>query len=522
MPDEGCAGGKSLGGFGVRRDPFGGFWSLVALCAAALAVRVAVARWLPSIIHQDEVFQYLEQGHRLAFGNGFVPWEYLVGSRLWLLPGFIGGVMWLCRLFSESPEFGLAIVAITMSLLSLVPVVCGFLWGRNVGGFLGAIAVGTLNAFWFEMVYFAPHALSETLAADFLVAGLYVAYPGGRPISRKSLFWGNVLLGFALVTRFQLAPAIGVGVIAICGREVRSRYPAAVLGLAVPILLSGLLDSFTWDWPFQSMVMNVWVNLIEGVASAHSVAPFYQYLAFLVTYWSGAFVLIVILALCGARKLPVLLLVVATAFASHTVLIHKEYRFIYPVLPLILTLAGIGSAEVVERVRAGLRTPILRSALVVGLPLFWVTTSAILARGREFYPLWYRDAGSIEAVRSIDADPAACGVALYPETVWDRSGGYAHLRRGLSLFGWADGVPQERTMAFNYMISYKAADFSGLGFQNEGCWQEPPGRTQIVGPICLWRRPGTCSPDAAPLLTAIPPTFLTRNHPDWFRRKEPK
>mgnify|MGYP001546447743 CR=1 FL=1 len=37
------------------------------------------------------------------------------------------------------------------------------LFRSNVTGPLGALAAGSLTAFWFEMVYFSGHALSETL-----------------------------------------------------------------------------------------------------------------------------------------------------------------------------------------------------------------------------------------------------------------------------------------------------------------------------------------------------------------------
>ena len=52
-----------------------------ALCLAgvlllALAVRLGAMLTQTYVIFADETFQYLEQGHRLAFGDGIVPWEY--------------------------------------------------------------------------------------------------------------------------------------------------------------------------------------------------------------------------------------------------------------------------------------------------------------------------------------------------------------------------------------------------------------------------------------------------------------
>jgi phosphatidylinositol glycan class B len=239
-----------------------------------------------------------------------------------------------------------------------------------------------------------------------------------------------------------------------------------------------------------------------------------------VTYWSGAFALIVGLAFYAGRRLPILLAVALTIVVVHTALSHKEYRFIYPALPLIMTLVGIGSAGIAQRLRTGVNIRPVRVALLLIVPLFWIVTSLILARSREFYPLWFRDRGSIEAMRMIDADPDACGAAIAPADMWDRSGGYAHLRQGVPLYGHSDADPAETVGAFNYLIAYKPSDFTNLGFTRLRCWTEPPGRTIVLNPICLWRRPGACIPDAAVPLTATPPVFLTQSHPNWFIKKK--
>lgn len=493
--------------------------ALLVIGALGLAVRIAAGLLLPDIIHQDETFQYLEQGHRLVYGAGLVPWEYIVGTRSWLFPGLIAGVMEIARLFDPSPEAATASVMIFMSILSLAPVVCGFLWGWRIGGLPAAVAAGALNAVWFELIYFSGHTLSEVLAADALVVGLYLAYPGAPETSWRRLALGGAFLGLALTFRVQLGPAIAVAGVAICGTSLKQRYLPLLAGAAAPILLSGLLDWVTWSWPFQSLALNLWINVAQGVAAQFSKSPLYQYLSLEVTYWSGAFVLIVALALVGARRLPVLLLVALTIYAAHTLLSHKEYRFTYPALPLIVTLVGIGSAMAAQRLVGPNPGRWGRLALLAGVPLVWAATSLILARGREFYPLWYRDRGSIAAMRIINRDPDACGVAIYSADLWDRNGGYARLRSGIKLLALDDGDPGETARGFDYIIAYKPADFAGRSFTRVACWQEPPGRTITVAPICLWRRDGTCESNAAPELTARPPEFLAKAHPDWFAGK---
>ena len=129
MAPDGAAAGASTG-FRLTRSAL---WTLLAICAGALLVRVATGLFLPSIIHQDETFQYLEQGHRLVSGTGLVPWEYIVGIRSWLFPGLIAGIIELSRPFGHSPETARFAIILFMSALSLAPVLCGFLWGWRAG-----------------------------------------------------------------------------------------------------------------------------------------------------------------------------------------------------------------------------------------------------------------------------------------------------------------------------------------------------------------------------------------------------
>ena len=69
-------------------------WKLLPLVLAlAFAVRAAVALAGDFVLHPDEIMQYLEPAHRLAFGNGVMYWEYFYGARSWLVPGLVAGVL---------------------------------------------------------------------------------------------------------------------------------------------------------------------------------------------------------------------------------------------------------------------------------------------------------------------------------------------------------------------------------------------------------------------------------------------
>ena len=54
---------------------------LLPILALAFAARATVALSGDFVMHPDEIMQYLEPAHRLAFGSGAVFWEYHYGAR---------------------------------------------------------------------------------------------------------------------------------------------------------------------------------------------------------------------------------------------------------------------------------------------------------------------------------------------------------------------------------------------------------------------------------------------------------
>ena len=362
---------SSAAGRRLTESPEGRFlprdWlALLAICLLAVAIRASVMTLLPSILHPDERM-WLEAANRLVNHQGLVTWDFQVGERSWLWPGLMAGFMAIGQLFGAAPNASLGGVAVLICIVSLAPVICGFLWGRNVAGFPGAVTTGLLNAVWFELVYFYAHPLSESVAGAALVTGLYLVYPGRNVWSERQMFIGAAMLGLAAVMRPQLIPAIAVAVIAVGGIRLRSHYPALLGGLALPIVLSGLLDWITWGWPFHATVMYVYYQ--SKVSSAAGLNPFYSYFGWEWVAWGLFGVVIVLTALYGALRLPLLFWVAVTIFVVHSAVGHKEYRYISPALPLIMTLAGVGSTMAADWLAERLGRPQLRRALMVAVPL---------------------------------------------------------------------------------------------------------------------------------------------------------
>ena len=261
------------------------------------------------------------------------------------------------------------------------------------------------------------------------------------------------------------------------------------------------------------------------MSSAAGLNPFYSYFGWEGVAWGLFGVVIVLCALYGAMRLPLLLWVAALIFIIHSAFSHKEYRYISPALPLIMTLAGVGSTMVAEQLAIRLGQPWVRRALLVAVPLGWTVASVALAASPNRRWFWVRSRGSILAMQAVNADKEACGVGIYPGNMWWRAAGYSGLRPGVPLFNAGETANPIAPNAYNYVISLQqrsrelqhpvdlSADFAGLGYQQIQCWTDPYDRTMLPERMCLWRRPGTCdSASAKPLTPDVGEAFeeLTR------------
>ncbi len=348
---------------------------LAALVLLALVLRLQPILIEPSAVWPDEIFQTSEPAHRLVFGNGLVAWEFQLGVRSWLLPGIIAGLMELSRIIGDGPDYYLPVIAVSFAALATAPVVCCFLWCRPLFGTTGALIAGLAVAIAAEPVYFGARTLSETVAGHLLVVALWLLEPGYPVGSQRRLFVGGALLGLSLMTRVQLAPALAVVMLWTNWRPERWRLAATLAGMAIVLVAAGVLDTLTLGYPFASIWRYLLYNIYYGVSSTFGVEVWPYYLLGELGVWGGAGATVLLLVVIGAWRQPLLLVVAIVILAVHSVIGHKEYRFIYPAIVPLTALAGIGLAQMTCWGRdwlVGRGMPVTAAAVIsAGLAAVW-------------------------------------------------------------------------------------------------------------------------------------------------------
>ena len=314
-------------------------WKLLPLVLAlAFAVRAAVALAGDFVLHPDEIMQYLEPAHRLAFGNGVVYWEYYYGARSWLVPGTVAGVL---RLFDAAglgePLWYVGGVKLMFCAISLaIPAGMYFFARRHFSETAARVAL-LAGALWYELAGFAHKPLTEFVATAPLL-GLLALCASRSPDRPRVVVLAAALAVLAAAIRLQYAPValVLLGIVFL-----RTPLKALLVLSVAPLLFAvGVFDAVAWNGGlFHSYVTNLRFNLILG-AMRTAESPAYQFLWWLTLAGGGLSVLCLLAALRWPVRYALLLGLVVVVLLAHSIQAHKEYRFIFAVIPLWLLIGA--------------------------------------------------------------------------------------------------------------------------------------------------------------------------------------
>lgn len=322
---------------------------LAATLALSLLFTVAAALLSDSVFQVDEHFQVVEfTGLKLGVTPASaLPWEHAARIRSWMQPG---AYAWLGR--------GLEAAGVTdpFALLRAFRLASGLLSWSALAALVLAVRAWIPSARWrrvaclsLTLPYFVPYLAarlsSESGATTFVVLALaallpLAAAPGGIPFGSPSLGRlgaAGAALGFAFEMRYQ-AGLVAVGLLLWVLVHDRNRWRtlgALLGGMAFPLALGLAVDA----WGYGSFQVVPWrylsVNLLEGKAASFGTSPLPAYLWFLAGLFPPFGLALLLGLLLFWWRFPRHPLTWATLpfVAVHSLIGHKEIRFLFPILP---------------------------------------------------------------------------------------------------------------------------------------------------------------------------------------------
>ncbi len=269
-------------------------------------------------------------------------WSTIAGHGITCIPGALAGLIRGFDLIGlEDPVFQAVAIRTLLGLAvfaGLALIAHG--WLRE-GRAAAALCLAALAAFCPDLVFVGARTLSETA----VIVPLVLAYCFWK---RDPLVCG-LLLGVMFAVRFQSAFFIAAFFAITASDDLggRKRWfdssaARMTIGLLTSLLAIGAIDRLTYGGWFHSPIECFRANVVEGVAATFGVEPWYRYLQWGGYAWLEAAPLALILLAVGVFREWRLALVALTFLAGHMLVGHKEPRFVWPLLPLLLILVSIG------------------------------------------------------------------------------------------------------------------------------------------------------------------------------------
>ncbi len=445
---------------------------LFAATLTGVVLRSILAFGDDGIFWPDEIYRTLEMGHRVAFGYGLRPWEFVEGAVSWIYPAFLGGVLAVASLLGlQEPAAYIGGVRAVFVLLGAGSGLATWYLARSLGATSVPAAAGAASFLLAApAIYFSHRTFSETASILPIVVGLTLTLPPGR--RSRALVAGGVLLGTAALFRPQNA-LFAIGVLATLalrrdGRRVLI-VGATLVGAAI---LGGLVDWLTWGAPFQSILKYIDFNLVEGRASDWGTSPASYYGEFLLRSCGPALALLLVgLAAIGARKAAGLAGTLLLFLVIHAIVPHKESRFVMPALAPLCALAAVGLTVVSARSTA--RRWVGAGALLLASVLSATSFRSLTWRdlgGAPGFPsaeLAYDFNGEINRLLlAAHGQPDLCGLRYegFPRAY---AGGYSYLHRRVPI-AVSDEEGGRAGEAINYVITLRPG--SAVVVARQGDW----------------------------------------------------
>jgi GPI mannosyltransferase 3 len=471
----------------------------VALLVAVTATSVS-RLWLAfndhGLIWPDEIYQSVEPAHRLVFGYGFLSWEYQEGLRSWIWPGILSVVLWIGQALGLTTGLSLMVaVKIFLALVAVGTSVFGVLLANRLAGGLAAIFAAAVIPLFPLAMALDNHSFSEPFVALLLVASAY--YFEGS--TRGSAFAAGFLAVSAASLRLQVVAVAVAFVVGLLLRRDRARGYYVVAGAVLMAALAGLLDWITWGAPFASYVNNIRYNLVEGNASLYGEESIGYYVEHLFLTGGVVFLVALVGLVFGARRFAIHVSGVAATLVLHTLVPHKELRFLLPIVAYALAVAAAGwvirlrtDEPIMERVaHPRVLSLVVVACLVVNLFVAARLTMGNLGETRFWAassPVWGNNESFNVQSSDIGQDPSTCGLA-FVDVNFIFVGGYSYFHRDVPY--WTVDGSAESLQSFNRVLADAYSDPIGPPFERAG----------IDSTMSSWSRPGSCP--------GTPPNFST-------------
>lgn len=308
--------------------------------AGFLVFRIFNASITKTFFQPDEYWQSLEPAHEIAFGYGYLTWEWREGLRSAAHPMFFAFFYWIA-----TTVFGVTSPDALVWVPSIVQATIAALGDYYFCILAQRTYPGNKKVFWYSAMITGGSAFNFFCSTrtfsnsmEMVLTTIALTY---WPWSGNTLNWSTFtksLVVASISCVFRPTNALIWGFLGLVLIK-RSPYRAKIAGLSLIVVLLTFAANFGIDFmyfgrPVLPIVKFLQFNLFQSLAHFYGSMPWHYYLS------QGLPILLI-------GFLPFTLVDLAKPKASissglitfivlvYSLLRHKEFRFLYPILPVL-------------------------------------------------------------------------------------------------------------------------------------------------------------------------------------------
>jgi 4-amino-4-deoxy-L-arabinose transferase-like glycosyltransferase len=333
---------------------------LLLLTLIALLPRLLASFFAPGYFAHDDHFLVIEAAQSWVDGfdyNNWLPWNQGEDAHATGHSFFYVGMHFLLFSFldligAQDPESNMVIVRLLHALWSLITVRCGYRIARHLGNESIAWKVGLMLALFYFMPFLSVRNLPEMVCVPLIMLAAERIIRAESDSLREILIAG-LFLGIAANLRFQTMAFVGgIGLALLLQKRFKESILFGLVTLAPLVIIQGGLDLYLWKKPFVEIAEYVRYNFEHTKSYINH--PWYQYGIVIAGVLIPPFSLLLLYGVGRISKRTAVVTVGMIAFiVIHSFISNKQERFILPVVPLIITLGGVGFLQWKEQWSGG-------------------------------------------------------------------------------------------------------------------------------------------------------------------------
>ncbi len=281
----------------------------------------------------------------------------------------------------RDPQAKMYLVRFLHALYSLLIVSFGYKIAEVLSNRETAKKAGLILALFWAFPFLSVRNLIEMVCIPPLMAGFYYALIS-KNNGMRNAFIAGLWLGLAFVFRYQTLSITGtLGLVFLFRKDFKQMGLLAAGFFVTAIIIQGSADIFAWGYPFASFREYMLYNASHG--NDYTTGAWYNYsLLVLAAFIPPMSFFLLYGFFRNWRKTLLILLPVMAFFVSHSLFPNKQERFIFPVIPIILTLSVVGWEEFVQESAFWSRHRIALKSLWIW---FWVLNFILLIPFSTYY-----------------------------------------------------------------------------------------------------------------------------------------